>query len=294
MARRSSAPPTFTRRTCLRPPGPSAPPARSLSSRSPTAGERSAVPSVTSVVANTVNPGVTLPDRPHSARALTNTQTRYVLSLDGYVLGFVEDNGLSRRRRARLPALPSEYLRARDARPRSSPTRRRRPTCRRTRPAPACARAERPGDDPRLAEPPRETRLRLRAVAEDAAPASATIRRSGSRSSEERPASTSRPSPTPERPARDSAAPTKRPTHRPPLADRADRLGATRPLQAQITALTRLRGGAQNEQGHLRQSARRGEGDARDDENRADGRRQRRAGERPTSPTRRCSCGRSS
>jgi hypothetical protein len=67
-----------------------------------------AVPSVTSVVAKTGNPGVTFLTDPTGA-ALTDTQTRSVLSLDGYVLGFAEDNGLAGGGVLDYSALPSEY-----------------------------------------------------------------------------------------------------------------------------------------------------------------------------------------
>ncbi|MDO8187776.1 hypothetical protein Q5424_26675 [Conexibacter sp. JD483] len=68
----------------------------------------SAVPSVTSVEAKTGNPGVTFLTDPTGA-GLTNTQTRYVLSLDGWVLGYVEDNGVAAGGVLDYSALPSEY-----------------------------------------------------------------------------------------------------------------------------------------------------------------------------------------
>jgi hypothetical protein len=68
----------------------------------------SAVPSVTSVVAKTGNPGVTFLTDPTGAD-LTATQTRSVVSLDGYVLGFAEDNGATAGGVLDYSALPSDY-----------------------------------------------------------------------------------------------------------------------------------------------------------------------------------------
>ncbi len=68
----------------------------------------SAVPSVTSVVAKTGDPGVTYLTDPTGAD-LVSTQTRYVLSLDGWALGFVEDNGLAGGGVLDYSALPSDY-----------------------------------------------------------------------------------------------------------------------------------------------------------------------------------------
>jgi hypothetical protein len=68
----------------------------------------SAVPAVTSVVAKTGNPGVTFATDPTGA-ALTNEQTRYVLSLDGWALGFVEDNGVTGGGVLDYSALPADY-----------------------------------------------------------------------------------------------------------------------------------------------------------------------------------------
>lgn len=68
----------------------------------------SAVPSVTSVTAKTGNPDVTFLTDPTGA-ALTNTQTRYAVSLDGYVLGFAEDNGVTAGGVLDYSVLPSEY-----------------------------------------------------------------------------------------------------------------------------------------------------------------------------------------
>lgn len=68
----------------------------------------SAVPSVTSGVVKTGNPGVTFQTDPTGA-ALTNTQTRYVLSLDGYALEFAEDNGVTGGGVLDYAALPSDY-----------------------------------------------------------------------------------------------------------------------------------------------------------------------------------------
>lgn len=68
----------------------------------------SAVPSVTSVVAKSGDAGVTYLTDPTGA-ALVSTQTRYVLSLDGYPLGFVEDNGVSGGGVLDYSALPSDY-----------------------------------------------------------------------------------------------------------------------------------------------------------------------------------------
>jgi len=68
----------------------------------------SAVPTVTSVVAKTGNPGVTFATDPTGA-ALTDEQTRYVLSLDGYALGFVEDNGVTGGGVLDYSALPADY-----------------------------------------------------------------------------------------------------------------------------------------------------------------------------------------
>jgi hypothetical protein len=68
----------------------------------------SAVPTVTSVVAKTGNPGVTFATDPTGA-ALTNEQRRYVLSLDGYALGFAEDNGVTSGGALDYSALPSDY-----------------------------------------------------------------------------------------------------------------------------------------------------------------------------------------
>ncbi|MDW5594114.1 hypothetical protein VSS74_07195 [Conexibacter stalactiti] len=68
----------------------------------------SAVPSVTSAVVKTGNPGVTFLTDPAGA-ALTNTQTRYGLSLDGYALGFAENNGAIGDGVLDYSALPSEY-----------------------------------------------------------------------------------------------------------------------------------------------------------------------------------------
>jgi hypothetical protein len=71
-------------------------------------GSAAAVPSVTSVVAKTGNPGVTFLTDPTGA-ALTNTQTRYTVAADGYVLGFAEGNGLTGGGVLDYSALPSEY-----------------------------------------------------------------------------------------------------------------------------------------------------------------------------------------
>ncbi len=68
----------------------------------------SAVPSVTSVVAKTGDPGVTYLTDPTGAD-LVSTQTRYVLSLDGWALGFVEDNSLAGGGVLDYSALPSDY-----------------------------------------------------------------------------------------------------------------------------------------------------------------------------------------
>lgn len=67
-----------------------------------------AVPSVTSVVAKTGNAGVTFAIDPTGA-ALTNTQTQYVVSTDGYVVGFKEDNGVAGGGVLDYSVLPSEY-----------------------------------------------------------------------------------------------------------------------------------------------------------------------------------------
>lgn len=67
-----------------------------------------AVPSVTSTVVKTGNPGVTFLTDPTGA-ALTNQQTRHLLSLDGYALGFAEDNGVTGDGVLDYSALPSEY-----------------------------------------------------------------------------------------------------------------------------------------------------------------------------------------
>jgi hypothetical protein len=68
----------------------------------------SAVPSVTSVVAKTGDVGVTFLTDPTGA-ALTSTQTRYVISTDGYALGFAEDNGVTGGGVLDYSALPSAY-----------------------------------------------------------------------------------------------------------------------------------------------------------------------------------------
>lgn len=68
----------------------------------------SAVPTVTSVVARAGNPGVTYATDPTGA-ALTNTQVRYALSLDGYAVGFSEDNGVTGGGVLDYSALPAEY-----------------------------------------------------------------------------------------------------------------------------------------------------------------------------------------
>jgi hypothetical protein len=68
----------------------------------------SAVPSVTSVVAKTGDAGVTFLTDPTGA-ALTSTQTRYVISTDGYALGFAEDNGVTGGGVLDYSVLPSEY-----------------------------------------------------------------------------------------------------------------------------------------------------------------------------------------
>jgi hypothetical protein len=67
-----------------------------------------AVPSVTSVVARTGDPGVTFLTDPAGA-GLTATQTRYVLSLDGYALGFREGNAVTGGGVLDYSALPAEY-----------------------------------------------------------------------------------------------------------------------------------------------------------------------------------------
>lgn len=54
----------------------------------------SAVPVVTQVLAKTGDPGVTFLTDPTGA-SLTSTQTQYVVSADGYVAGFAEDNGVT-------------------------------------------------------------------------------------------------------------------------------------------------------------------------------------------------------
>jgi hypothetical protein len=67
-----------------------------------------AVPSVTSVVAKTGDPGVTFLTDPTGA-TLTSTQTRYVVSIDGFAVGFAEDNGVTGGGVLDYSALPSEY-----------------------------------------------------------------------------------------------------------------------------------------------------------------------------------------
>ena len=68
----------------------------------------SAVPGVYSVVAKTGNAGVTFLTDPTGA-ALTNTQTQYTVSADGYTLGFSEDNGVVGDGVLDYKQLPSEY-----------------------------------------------------------------------------------------------------------------------------------------------------------------------------------------
>lgn len=67
-----------------------------------------AVPTVTSVVAKTGNPGVTFLTDPTGA-GLTTTQRRSTLSIDGYVLGFAEDNGVIGGGALDYSALPGDY-----------------------------------------------------------------------------------------------------------------------------------------------------------------------------------------
>lgn len=67
-----------------------------------------AAPSVYSVVAKTGNPGVTFATDPTGA-ALTNTQTQYVLSADGYAVGFAEDNGVTTDGALDYAQLPADY-----------------------------------------------------------------------------------------------------------------------------------------------------------------------------------------
>jgi hypothetical protein len=67
-----------------------------------------AVPSVTSVVAKTGDPGVTFLTDPTGA-SLTTTQTQYVVSSGGYAVGFSEDNGVSGGGVLDYSALPADY-----------------------------------------------------------------------------------------------------------------------------------------------------------------------------------------
>lgn len=67
----------------------------------------SAVPSVTSVVARTATPGVTFGTDPTGA--LLGSQTRYVLSSDGYAVGFAEDNAAPDGGVIDYSVLPTEY-----------------------------------------------------------------------------------------------------------------------------------------------------------------------------------------
>ncbi|MDO8211067.1 hypothetical protein [Conexibacter sp. CPCC 206217] len=67
-----------------------------------------AVPSVTSVVAKTGDPGVTFLTDPTGA-GLIGTQTRYVVALDGYALGLVDDNGVAAGGVLDYSALPADY-----------------------------------------------------------------------------------------------------------------------------------------------------------------------------------------
>jgi hypothetical protein len=68
----------------------------------------SAVPGVYTVVAKTGNTGVTFLTDPTGA-ALTNTQTRYTVTVDGYTVGFSEDNGVSGDGVLDYEQLPSDY-----------------------------------------------------------------------------------------------------------------------------------------------------------------------------------------
>jgi hypothetical protein len=68
----------------------------------------SALPSVTTVVAKTGNAGVTFLTDPTGA-ALTNTETRSVVAIDGYAVGFREDNGVTGGGVLDYSVLPAEY-----------------------------------------------------------------------------------------------------------------------------------------------------------------------------------------
>lgn len=67
-----------------------------------------AVPDVYTGVAKTGNAGVTFLTDPTGA-ALTNTETRYTVAVDGYALGFSEDNGVAGDGVLDYKALPSDY-----------------------------------------------------------------------------------------------------------------------------------------------------------------------------------------
>ncbi len=71
-------------------------------------GGAAAVPGVYSVVAKTGNDGVTFLTDPTGA-ALTNTETRYTVSADGYARGFSEDNGVTGEGVIDYEQLPSAY-----------------------------------------------------------------------------------------------------------------------------------------------------------------------------------------
>ncbi|MGB2694997.1 MAG: hypothetical protein WBD55_07405 [Dehalococcoidia bacterium] len=68
----------------------------------------SAVPSVSTVIAKTGDAGVTYLTDPTGA-ALTTTQKQYVVSADGYVLAFKEDNGVTGGGVLDYSVLPSAY-----------------------------------------------------------------------------------------------------------------------------------------------------------------------------------------
>ncbi|HEY6779645.1 MAG TPA: hypothetical protein VI111_01755 [Thermoleophilaceae bacterium] len=71
-------------------------------------GSAAAVPGVYSVVAKTGNDGVTFLNDPTGA-ALTNTETQYTVTADGYVLGFSEDNGVTGGGVLDYKQLPADY-----------------------------------------------------------------------------------------------------------------------------------------------------------------------------------------
>lgn len=67
-----------------------------------------AVPTVYGVTAKTGDAGVTFLTDPTGA-SLTSTQEQYVVSVDGYAVGYREDNGVTRGGVVNYAALPSDY-----------------------------------------------------------------------------------------------------------------------------------------------------------------------------------------